>query len=176
MNKHAQFYLAAVIVLLAVIASLAAVYNKVITTPSDAFIYDLSEEIEYESSKVLNRGTFFAEDELQIKSEIRNITDYYSYTNPNQDLIVVYGNEQNIHFFYYNNTESGSVGFNLGGAEITLPLTEPKLYEKTLPRDSSTITINIAEGVNYTFTLRKGQFLFVVLKKETYGERYIVKS
>jgi hypothetical protein len=176
MNKRGQFYLVAVIVILAIIASIATVYNTAITKKSDTTIYDLSKEIEYESSKVLDRGVFFAENEVQIKSEIRNITDYYARSTLGQDLIVVYGNGQNLHLLYYNNTESGTVGFFIGGSQIVLPQTELKLYENVTERKGDTITINIAEGVDYTFELRKGQFLFVVLKKEKDGERYISAS
>lgn len=174
MQKRGQFYLLAVIIIIAIIASVATIYNQVQTKPSDEFHYDLSKEIEFESSKVLDRGVFFAESEDTLKAQIKNITDYYAYSNPRQDLIIVYGNEQNIHFFYYNQTQSGSVGFSFGGTNVvTQPVSTIHFQSATQVRNESTITINITSDVSHTFNLRKGQFLFVVLKEEKDGERYI---
>lgn len=173
MKKRAQFYLVAVIIILAIVASIAAVYNKVITKPEDKFVYDLSKEIEFEVSKILDNGVFLGSSETQLKREIKNITDYYADKNPLQDMIVVFGINDNVTIFYYNKTQSGSVSFTTGGSQLTLQIQNSEFQEQTFGRTSSTITINITNEVSYTYELRKGQFVFVILKKEKDGEVYI---
>ncbi len=171
MKKRAQFYLVAVILLLAVIASVYTIYNKIITKPEDKFTYNQAKEIEFEISKILERGVYQALSDVQVSQEVKNITDFYANSNPNQDLIVVFGTDQTIYYYFYNNTQSGEVSFS---NIVAAPVPGTNFQSASQPRISlSTISINITSEVTYTFDLRKGPFVYAILKKEQNGERYI---
>jgi len=119
MSKKGQFFLVAALVIVIVIVGLGTIYVSTQFPEEDAHVYDLSEEINFEASQVIDNGILTAnQDEIQAK--IENLTDTYSKLNPNSDLFIVYGNQSEVTVLYYNRTKIGNIGITTGGPDLEL--------------------------------------------------------
>lgn len=176
MKKRAQFYLAAVIIILALLASVYTVYNKIITNSEDKSNYNEAKEISFEISRVLERGIYLSESDDQIAAEVKRLTDFYADANTLQSLIIIFATNQKIYFYYYNNSATENVEINFGEKPIELLPSEFNFQEANAPRNEDSIRINMNEHIKYQYTPRKGPFVYVVAKEETNDEKYIFTS
>lgn len=177
MQKRGQFYLIAALVIVGIIAGLAGVYNFAKVSENNAIVYDLTSEIDYEASQVIDNGIFFNETSQNLSIQLENLTDYYSSANLGSDLLVIYGNETMLAFVFYNNSETGSIGVVFGDTTISFTQSETTKYKSSSfyePGDS--ITIILPPGVEYNFKLSQGQIFFIVLRKEFEGQSFVSAS
>jgi len=164
MQKRAQFYLVAALIIVGIIASLATIYNTAKTTKEDTSTFYLAEEINFEGSKILDSGTIH--DPSKIQPNLIELMDYYNKTNPQTDLLFIYGKETDLTFYFFNNTGLGTMGAEVDSIAVDINSILPVLR----PEDNL-ITINT--GTQSTIDLKPGKFFFVVLKKEKNGERFV---
>lgn len=199
MNKRGQFFLIAALIIVVITIGLSTVYVSLKTQPEDFRVYDLSDEINFESSKVIDVGILEGEESSVITyNNLKDLTTSYAILNPESDFIIYYGNEEGIQARSYENEEGGTVGFNLGGTETTDPLirriiTDDTLYvdggiicetaeETTCPPDKTpTVEVLLSEEdeekeYKYSFNLKKGQNFFIILKKDRGNERIVVSN
>jgi hypothetical protein len=167
MKKRGQFYIIAAIIIIGIIASLAAIYNTARTTKEDTTVYDLSEEINFEGSQILDSAVTNGV-EPQIQSRLEELMNYYNNSNKNIDFLFIYGTESDLTFYFYNNTGIGIVEVEFGGFPVDLSMAQ------SIPRIDDQVTINT--GTESIIDLKPGKFFFVVLKKEKEGERFVALS
>ncbi len=161
-------------VIVGIMFGLVTVYNVATTSDEDTTIYDLSDEINFEAAQVIDNGVFDpAKNQQDVADNIENLTDFYSDTNPESDFLVLYGDESSLTAIFYNSTESGSIGIDLGGTVLVeLESTTRTINDTIDPQGQSSIKITF--GVTqYDFTLRPGQIFYLVIKKEDSNERYV---
>jgi hypothetical protein len=173
MQKRGQFFLIAAVVIVGVMFGLTTVYNHIQSPSEDTTVYDLSKEISFETAKVIDNGVFLSD--TNTLEKIENLTDFYSATNPKTDLIIIYGNEEIITVIFYNRTQTGSIGIEVGSTVSTTPTEQTfkqKSEEISYP-DPREVSIELGFGIPFNFTLRQGQIFYLVLKKETLGERFV---
>jgi hypothetical protein len=177
MNKRGQFFLLAAIVIIGVIMGLRAIYTNVETPPEDSSIYDLSEEIHYESGAVIDSGVFFAFNENERNRRIENLTDYYAAANLGTDFIIVYGDRDKLWAVFYTTQNTGSVGLTLGSGSANYNVTTQRRFNATfVPAQGDNSVTIVLDEVSYTFDLSPGQTFFIVLKKERQGEQFVSAS
>jgi hypothetical protein len=177
MKRRGQFYLIAALVIVGIIAGIVSIYNFAKTSEEKTVVYDLTSEIDYEASQVIDRGIFQNLTEKNLSSQLENITDYYSKVNPGSDLVIVYGNETTLTIIYYNNSESGSVGIWFGGSTISIPLESATKYKTTQEYSpGENINVIIPPNINYNFYLAQGQIFYLVFRKEAGEESYVSRS
>jgi hypothetical protein len=177
MNKKGQFFLAAAVVVILILIGLSSVYTYVRSSEEDLTLQQLSRELNYESSQVLDNGIFKSLNKNQINENIINLTSVYSNSNPESDLIFVYGNKEEATILVYNNTESGSIGINTGGIDsIELSAVTRNLKSAIFPPGpDDKISISI-KNISYDFQLREGENFYLVIKKDKGDERLVAKN
>jgi len=94
MNKRAQFFLIAGILISIAILAIGNVYTFGDTTKQEEGVYDLSNQIQYETSQVIDNGIINAKSETQIVNDLENLTKYYAYLNPDSDITLLYGDSE----------------------------------------------------------------------------------
>jgi len=171
MNKKGQFFLIAALVIIGIILGLATRYNTVKVSEEDRTVYDLSNEILFEATQVIDNGIFKEIDEGTISDRIENLTDFYSNRNPDSDIIVVYGNKRSLTVIFYNKTETGSIGITIGNPVVFQTFTKDKLKRDGLTGED--VTVDLGLETTYDFTLRPGQVFYIIIKKEKSGERFV---
>lgn len=177
MNKGGQFFLIAAFAIIAVLIGLMTIYTNVEVPKETAAVFDLSKEINYESCAVIDSGVFNALTKAERNSHLENLTDYYAAANPNTDLIIIYGDRNEMYAVFYTTKSAGSVKLDLGGDTIGDSQTTQGRYNTTFnPGNEEDVTIIIDENITHTFKIKPGQTFFLVLKKEIQGERYVGAS
>jgi hypothetical protein len=176
MKKRGQLYLLAAFVIAALIIGLGIIYNYARTTKEDLSVFDLSKEIDFETSRVLDRGVFKPESDTDLKEQIKSMTDYYADLDPRSELITLYGKQGSLTAFHYKLDNAGSSCIQVGGAACSsLEFFEKKLIPITPIEDllENSITINLDAFTSYKFDLKSGEHFYIVLSKEKENEKFI---
>jgi hypothetical protein len=163
MYKKGQFFLLAAAIIVIGLIGLAAVYNRASSPKEDYSVYDLSNQIEFEGTQVIDSAVFNSLDSNTKDNYIENLTNYYSQLNPDSDILVVYGNGSVI-YFSCNDTGSTSLGQSRtsnGLCERTVESINPSSTVENV------ITIKFAnESIGREFQLRPDNNFYIILKKE----------
>ncbi len=174
MNKKGQFFLIAAVIIVGIIITISAI--NISTKPSakeQTALYDLTDEIDYESSKLIDYGIYQEKSSEQTDSAILSLVQNYSMANPGTDLLLVYGNQSSLTVLYYNKTLTGSIGFSTGGGTIsgTQYTMTPTVPSYVLSPD--TVNVQLSEDYTIPFELQTGENFFIRLEKKV-GEETIV--
>ncbi len=177
MRKKGQFFLIAALIIIGVLIGLGTIYNSFSSKEEDTTVYDLSKEINFESSRVLDNGLYSSLSSDQIKSNIDNLTSYYQKQNLGNDIAIIYGNSQNATLILIENKGTGSIGIDTGGAPITVinPTANKKIIQ-TIPNPGGNINIKLNSTFNFPFILSQNQQFYIVVKKERENERTVAVS
>lgn len=172
MDKRAQLFIITALVIVGILFSLASITNYIRGKPKPTAFYDLSEEISFESSQVLDYATYT--EESDVNSLITNFTEKYaSYAGENIELVFVYGDGEHLTMQEYTTASTGSVGADIDtgfspGVEVS-DITP--IIETTAPRDNS-VRVDMGNET-YNFQLNPGENFFFVIKQTVGGEQHI---
>ncbi len=173
MDKRGQFFLIAALIAAGLLFGLTAVVNSVQTTTEDKAFYSLSNEIDFETKRVLDYGTFYEEDtQALVNSFLTNYADYIS----QEKVIFLFGNRENIRSLYFTNRDINAVGIVTGaGAQtVTIGNNDRSTADVTLlPNDIARVVIG---DIPYEFSLREGQNFFFVIIKEDNHEAFVATN
>ncbi|RMD67191.1 hypothetical protein D6817_02170 [Candidatus Pacearchaeota archaeon] len=177
MQKRGQFYLIAALVIVGIATALATIYARAGFERENTRVYDLSGEIDYESSQVFDRAAVHGEGLNTIEGNITEIANYYVSTNPGVDLLVLFGNETRLVALVYNATGIGETCINFGGrracADTTGTIARRYTFDRT--RRDEVLSISV-DGTNYRIALVPGKPFLAVFKKEEGDERFVAIS
>ncbi len=194
MNKRGQFYIILAVIIIVIIAGLVTTANYALKQKKPVKFYDLSEDYESETTKIIDYGVFTqGMTKTQIESTIEGFTTeflgYAQEKDPNLQLIYIYGDETGITVDNYalsgGNilTSSGSETSITGGSTPVESTISIQYGNKTFTRDveekmrnfmdvSQTIDdpggwvkVEIA-GVLHTFDLKSGEAFYYVVATE----------
>ena len=194
MNKRGQFYLIAAVVVISLIISINIIYNIADSSKEDTQIIDLSDEITFESSQIIDNGVF-TDNKGKIPESIESLSNTYASKNLGKDLIFIVGNKTEFNVFYqdagkkeslqfpgttliFSETISnppGSVSLSTSG-DSSLDLSKTILKKEKRITSSDRITLIINEDFSRTFDLNAGENFFIVIKKENPYEKIIVSN
>lgn len=178
-NKRGQFYLLAAIIIIGVIAGFASImiYYKEDITPIK--VEDLKEELELESSKVIDHGTFKQKNSAELRDLVANFSEEFSeYSeSPERSLFFVIGNPESGIVSNYTTESAGSVTVEGGRGEGK---SKAPIHEKRWKVDD--LNDYLKEGKNISIKgkkvkLKEGfNFYFVLEQRTSEGEKYITEG
>ena len=112
-GKKAQLFIIAALIIVGILFSLVAVTNYIKGKPKPTAFYDLSKDINAESSQVLDYATY--KKESDVSKLIANFTEKYaSYAGENVELVFVYGNTNQLTIENYTFVDTGSYCADFG--------------------------------------------------------------
>lgn len=175
MNKRGQFFLIAALIIIGIFASMFTIYNFAKSDEEEIVVYDLSDEINFEGSQVLNRGVFNGLSYDQMKEDLFNLTDYYALSYPETDLFIIFGDTTRITTLYYNTTSVGSIALGFSGGSSLLSTLERRtriLNENINSPSNRKVEVRLTNAA-YSFDLREGQNFFIILRTDRGRDSFV---
>ncbi len=93
MEDKGQFFLISAFIIVLIIAGFTASYVEIKAPAEDISVYNLQQEIQYESAQIINFGLYKGLDKEEISSNLQSLVNNYTKDNPGVDVFLVYGNE-----------------------------------------------------------------------------------
>lgn len=171
MKNRGQFFFIAAFVISLLIISLGTVYVSTKTQKEQESVYDLSQEIKYESGQEIKRGVYQGLTPTEIKTNIASLTNNYAVSNPDTEFIIIYGDASSLSAILYRYDSQGSVG--IAGTEQGI-LT-PIFSQEGVEYSNGNVKVTFG-NFTYDFTLQEGQNFFIVMKKEESGGSNVVQQ
>ena len=199
-EKKAEFYVIMSLIIAAIIAGLTATVNYAVVQPQPVKFYDLSENIQSESTRIIDYSVLNKED---VNERVENFTkrflEYAQERDPNLELVYVYGDATNVTVVNYAHGSGiikSSTGTNVtvqGGGESVMSKIEFVAGQKTFSRDISQrmehfrkiktqmenpgdwIRIEIA-GEIHDFNLAQEKNFMVVMETNTTTEVHVTQT
>lgn len=194
MVKKAQFYIIITVIITVVVMGLITILNYVLVRPEPVQFYDLSKQLERETTKVIDYGVYSDKDiPSYIDDFINNFLKYAHEKDPNLGLIYVYGNSTFLIVANYGKDDAGvitetnrtvlygsdalavsQIRIDIAGQQVGKRIVEEKgIFGniKALFGPSKIVKVNISDKV-YEFNLRGQQYFFAIVKSESEGETY----
>ena len=181
-GKRAQFFLVAAIIIAVILLGLASVYVSVRVQEEDNTLFDLSEEFSEEAAQVIDSGVINTATPESINAELQNLSDIYLKSNPDVEFTtlytIVYGDYNQVFALEAYNEDLGNIGVGFGGNPSTLPISQREVYLSEISgEDVVNVQVRIAEGVDpLDFNLKSGQNFYIVIQKESGGDRIVAKT
>lgn len=173
-NKRAQFFLIAALIISGIILSFGNTYTKINIQTEDAKIYDLSEQLKYESTQVLDNGLIAGSTSDVIAENLKNLTEYYANLNPDSNIDIIFG----------NSTELKSISKKQGEASIEISNILDSKDTKTgtnITKDSSNKKVKVkipsesnSEGAERSFDMNEGQNFYLIIRKKINDQDVII--
>lgn len=175
LNKKAQFYIVAAIIIVGVIISLATVTNYAVMKKEPVKFYDLSEELSEESYRTSEYILVKEEDFNKIMEDFTSKTSKYIQGDVD-NFAVLRGDENSATLEFFLKNDTGEVSLIFGGQNSVVVSGEknfvPIKPEEEIPSGTKKVEVELL-GNNYELNLKEGQnFIFIITKKEQ-GETYI---
>ena len=193
-GKKGQFYIIAAVIIAVLLAGLATTINYAITSATPTRFFDLSQQYNTESAKVIDYGVYQKyTPEVDINEKLISFTNQF-YANakikdPNIEIIPVYGNSTEATIFTYTTNETnvaysgtskkiGSINkeqmtslqiTSTSSSTLSYPLPYP---EKTTVSGTKIGIMPFGEtGTQYNIELKQDQqFYFIIMSKKATGE------
>lgn len=104
-NKRAQFFLLAAVIISAVIISFGATVNKAVASNEPRNFYDLSHDVKKETNAVLDYEVYsgFTNND-NLTQFVNSLKKYIKTTVPKANIVFIYGNNDNMTIENYGNT------------------------------------------------------------------------
>ena len=169
MQKRGQLYIVAAIIIASLLIGLGAIYNYASSQKEDLSVIDLSKEIDFETSRVIDRGIFRGENAT---AQVENITEYYANINPKNELTIIYGNSTDIIAYHYKLDDAGNVCIQTGACS-GLSFFKKIRTSPSLIKNLNTIQVILGDST-YEFNLKAGQNFYLVLIKSDQQGKIVV--
>lgn len=194
MQKKAQFYIIVTVIITVVVTGLITILNYALVKPEPIQFYDLSKQLERETTKVIDYGIYSEKDiPMYIDDFINNFLKYAQEKDPNLGLIYIYGNSSILVVANYGKDDAGvitetnktvlygseaqavsQIRMDIAGQQVGKRIVEEKgIFGniKTVLGPSKVVRVNISDKM-YDFDLRGQQYFFAIVKSEGEGETY----
>jgi len=194
MEKRAQFFLLAAVIISSVVISLGMTGNRAIVNQEPEDIYNFGYEVKKEAGAILNYGVYTDFNEsVNLTEFVDSLAEEIEERSPGSDFIFIYGVRNNMTLknygsesIYMDNVEiKGRKGVtsriclnhlcqyvdeNITNFADINTTTAPIDYTRN---ESDDILVEI-EGNEYRFPLTEYRQVIFVLQKEIGGDRYII--
>jgi len=185
MNKRGQFFLIAALVIVGIVTGLAAVYNTATITREDDVVYDLSAEIAFEGSHLLDYGQLNPGQDINM--HVLDIMEQYATANPDIEFSVIRTDGDEIKCLVCS--AENLRGVIEEGSGATIPITDVVCQEDTPTTPGamklctsdasgkiSALIDTTGDGVpdeSLSFDLREGSSFYIILDRQRGGERFV---
>lgn len=203
-NKRGQFYIIFAVLVIIIITGLVTTANYANKVKKPVKFYDLSEDFESETTKIIDYGVFSSMGETEIENQITLFADeYLTYAqkkDPNLQLLYIYGDKDGVLVDNYAledmeiithsgeevNGSAGSEGvlskitIHYGEKEFTKEIGEKMRHFTEVKRDiggpGSWIQVNLT-GIIHTFDLSENEnFYYVAVTAGEEKEIHVAKT
>lgn len=185
LNKRAQFFLIAGLVVSSVILGFNAAENTLEAQRTETRTFDLSEEISYEAHQVIDNGIITGKKPEEVQASLEALVKAYGESNPDSDVQVLFGDPDAVPGAP---NALRTIGYDAaqGKAAIT-PLTgegtekqegitqkeedgkkKVKVRMKVPDKDTKE-----SKFVDREFEIEKGQNVYIVIKKKIEDEHEV---
>ena len=164
MNKRGQVFLMAAIIIVGVIVGVSSISTDALVGDSNEAFYDLSEEVGFETKRVLDYGVL---NQNNAFSEVEGFFLEYQDYIAREQVVFVVGDSTNMKVYYFSDN-GGEVGISTGGDDSTfnILITDFGGWDADVNAYGTSVEVVIDE-ISYEFILRDGQnFFFVIIKHE----------
>ncbi len=183
MNKRAQFFIIAALVVSSIILGTSAIRNQAKAEVVETATVDLSQEISYEAHQVLDNGAFTAQNTSQIQTQMKDLVAAYGASNPDSDIQIVFGKPENLQQIVYD-TSTGSKVEPIESSDATLAnqgqTTGTEGTSENPALDKVRIRINLPgekRTVERELSLTRGQNVYIIVKKKIRNDQTVaIKS
>lgn len=199
MQKKGQFYIISTLIIIAVIIGLVTAVNYIKKPKEPVKFYDLSEDYEAETTKIVDYGVYSKQNvPVEIEEFTEKFSEYAEEKDPNVQIIYLYGDKDNLQVFNYGKEEakviSSSTGTTIPGGSIetmskinveygeqqfSRDVEEKMKYFKNIKETISSagqwIQIEIA-GIVHNFNLADEDNFYYILKTESGKEVHIKQT
>lgn len=189
-KKRGQFYLLAAIVIITILIGFSVVSNYS-RNKEVVQLYDLKQELNIETAKVLEYGTYQQVDAQILLSDFAE--SYADYAGEGKNLYFFFGNFQEITAVAYQDLSRGEIKIKLtssGGGHGQSTITETTLggqaemvngqtWTYTIPEEFSDRQIHLLIEIleeEYPFRIKTGENFYFVLEQTVGEERYVVSG
>lgn len=175
MNNRAQFFLIATLVIVLVMISLATLTTLARSPPEDQAVFDLSKEIAYEGTQLLDYGTFNTLTGAALQNHLLKLSDHYASLHRESNFFIAYGDESNMNILQYEQKPIGTVSINTGsGGNTGFDLTQPTAnIISNIEQNSKHIKVLLPNQKTIEFDLNPGQNFFLVVEKSEEEQRIV---
>lgn len=173
LGKRGQFYLIAALVIVSLATGFILITNKVSVVQNPNIGY-LKNEVEIESSKVINYGIYNEMSNSKIEGMLANLSYYYINNTPTSNLYFLIGNKTQQTFIAYQKYGE-SVYFNKGSSALSIKqgITYNNVFNLNPAQDSIGIKIN---DTSYNFSLNTGENFHFAIESLSGGQDYIISN
>lgn len=173
MKTKGQFYLVMAVVISVAIIGFAVVSNY-IKSNNNVKLYDLGEELGFESSEVLSYGIITEGiNNTELVEHFTTLHDQYAGNDKN--VYYIFGNGNKVIAYEYGEFTAGRIDVTTSAGPLGLDILKraqlPLETEYTAGNSKVTVTI---DEKPYTFDLKPGENFYFVISQQTGGENYVV--
>lgn len=173
MNKRGQFYMIAAIILAAIIFGIVAISNY-LESGSTGRIYILRDELQLESSKVIEYGIYNDLSSQNIRELQEDFVENYTNYRKTENFYFIIGNPGDITVMAYQSQEEDA-SVIIDGSETELDITGKELFSQGFSPSSDTIEFRI-DNTSQVFELNGGENFYFVIHGVTEGSVYFVTN
>ncbi len=181
MKKRGQFYLIAALIIVGIAAGLATIHNSSKTSEEDVAVYDLSQEIDFESAQVIDNGVFKASLSPNTNTNIISLTQHYcAKSTEDTSFVVVYGTTASASIITCEDISTGKLGISTGGSITLNPQSNVRSKQRVAGTgpvagtgtQAQTITVQ-GGGFDQDFMLTDTDKFFVVIQRDKHTDRFV---
>jgi len=176
-NKRGQFYLLAAIIIVVLIAGFSTI-NNYAQKKGIVKLYDVGDELNIESSKVLDYGVSSNQEELG--GVIDDFTvSYNSYAGEDKEIYFIFGNQDSVSLITSEDVTTGEIYLTGVGGKIGAQITGEQLnkisYTPSCSGNVCLVSMIIGKD-KYDFELKPGENFYFILSQVVGEEQLVVQG
>ena len=174
-SKKGQFYLLAALIIVVLIAGFATI-NNYAKKRGIVKLYDVGDELNIESSKVLDYGVSSTADLNDVIDDFTS--SYNTYAGEDREIYFIFGDQDTVSLITSEDVETGNIhltGVSNIGIEIRGQQLNRIYYEPICDDDLCKIGLNISNDL-YDFELKPGENFYFILSQVVGDEQLVVQG
>ena len=178
LNKRAQIYLVAAIIIVMILAGIASVKTYAVATAEPRKIKDISSELKEETSRIIDYGIYSSANlNVLLNSFDEDYSEYFLTKTEDTNIIFIYGNKTSLYSVQYNNQYTGAVFATIGGASPTWFSSETIINKTDITTKiyNNQIKVNILEK-DFVFDVGEGEVFYFLISQKAGDETIIEKN
>ncbi len=173
MDKRGEFYLVAAIIISIVVIGIVSVVNYT-RTSSETNLDDFKQEMQIESSYVLDYANYNELSDTEINSLLENFTvDYINTKSQNKNMYFIFGEKSNFTFVAYQ-SDSETVALATSSGSESLAIEEGVIFTDYYSTDNN-VTLAL-DGFDKEFEMKEGENFYFIMSKKIGDEKHVVSN
>jgi hypothetical protein len=177
MEKRAQFFIIASLIVSSLILGTSAIRNQAREEVVETATVDLSQELSYEAHRVLDNGVFTAKSKADIEVEMKKLVAAYGASNPDSDIEILFGDPttglQQVEY----DTSTGSQVREVDETNIVSSIRNERREARKIkvkikvPKEKES---DEEKTIERELALSEGQNVYVIVKKKIRNDQTVI--